>query len=73
MIKEVGGEVWVVVRGQTTGVANNIKDKIFNDNIYSSEYLVKAKKDYVIDNNGTIDNPRDQVVIELKCIFSITI
>ena len=32
------------------------------DNIHSSEYWVKAKKDYVIDNNGTIDNPT-----ELRC------
>ena len=70
MIKEVGGEVWVVVRGQTIRVVTTIsKTKYRIDNIHSSEYLVKAKKDYVIDNNGTIDNPRDQVSIVLKLQF----
>ena len=64
MIKDVGGEVWVVVRGATPEwlqeyQRNNITPP---DNIHSSEYRwVKAKKDYIIENNSTLDELRRRV------------
>ena len=64
MIKEVGGEVWVVVRGSTPEwlqdyQRNNITPP---DDIHSSEYRwVKAKKDYIIDNNSTLHELRHRV------------
>ena len=61
MIKEVGGEVWVVVRGQTSEWLQQYQRQNIAQIIYIvANIWVKAKKDYVIDNNGTIDNPRDQ-------------
>ena len=68
MIKEVGGEVWVVIRGQTPNwlIEYQRHDIIPPKNIHSSEYRwVKEKKDVVIDNNGSIEELRDQVLSHL--------
>ncbi len=68
MIKEVGGKVWVVIRGQTPNwlIEYQRHDIIPPKNIHSSEYRwVKEKKDVVIDNNGSIEELRDQVLSHL--------
>ena len=76
MIKEVGGEVWVVVRGQTPEWLQQYQRQNITPpgSIHSSEYRwVKAKKDYVIDNNGTLDNLRDQVSNRLGASHTLSV
>ena len=76
MIKEVGGEVWVVVRGQTPKWLEQYQRENITppDSIHSSEYRwVKAKKDFVINNNSTVDNLRDQVSSRLGSSHTLSV
>ena len=64
MIRKVGGQVWVVVRGPTPEWLEKYQRQNITPptNIHSSEYRwVKAQKDCIIDNNGTLDDLKDQV------------
>ena len=76
MIKEVGGEVWVVVRGQTPKWLEQYQRENITppESIHSSEYRwVKAKKDFVINNNSTVDNLRDQVSSRLGSSHTLSV
>lgn len=68
MIKSVGGQIWRVKRGEDPEWLDSFKEhNTIPINVHPSEYeWVKSDFDQIIENNGTIDNLRNQILNHLS-------